>query len=116
MGMGIRVSLLVGLAVSALFYGIQRFFDLLAAPWSWIVPAGAGIVVLLAAILMNRNAATSQKSRTSLMTDIDGERDVRATIDGLKTGEAPSEIMTRIKAKDNINLEVKNTEFDVKGR
>lgn len=114
--MGIRVSLLVGLAVSALFYGIQRFFDLLVSPWSWVVPAGAGLVALLAAILINRTAATSEKSPTSIVTDIEGEKDVRATIDGLKTGEAPSEVMTRIKAKDSINLEVKNAEFDVKGQ
>ncbi len=50
------------------------------------------------------------------MSDIDGEKSVKAKIDGLKAAETPHNIMTEVKSKGNIELEIKDTEFNVKSK
>lgn len=113
--MGIRVSVLVGLGVSALFFVIQWALGGLPTPWNLVASAAVGFVAIGAAVVIKRDPATSQKAGMSIMTDITGEKTVKGKIEGLKTAEAPEKVMTGIKATDDIELEIKNSDFHVKG-
>lgn len=114
--MGTPKNFFIGVAGSAAFYVVQKSLDLLPTLWGAFAAAVFGITCFAAAAYLNRSIPLESKNDISIMSDIDGEKSVKAKIDGLKAAETPHNIMTEVKSKGNIELEIKDTEFNVKSK
>jgi hypothetical protein len=114
--MGIRASILAGLATSAVFYLLQKYALEIAFPWDVAVATAVFFATLGLAMVMNKPDAAPEKSSTTIMSGIDGKKGVSATIDGLTTDQSPKKVMTGIKAEGDVELEIKNSKFNEKGK
>lgn len=109
--MGIGVSILVGIASSAAFFLIQKYF--LQWPFPWDLAATLAVLTLAtaASFFLARGVVGQGPRRTEVMTDIETKNNMQAKIDGLETEEPPSKVMSGLKSGGDGKFEIRNTKI-----
>lgn len=109
--MGIRASILVGVASSALFYLVQKYFLGWTYPWDIIATAVVLFSAVILAAFLTKNTSSAPKKRTSIMSDIEAKQDLKAKTDGLETKESPEKFLSNLKVDGNAEFDIKDTKI-----
>src|SRR5689334_22276638 len=109
--MDIRVGILVGVAASALFYLIQKYFLEWRSPWDIVSTALVLLGATGLAVFFARREASNGRHGTSVMSGIHTKQGMTAKIDGLETKEPPDKVLSDIKVEGDAAFEIKNTKL-----
>lgn len=107
--MGIRIGILVGVASAAAFFLIQKYLLGWPYPWGIIATFAVLVVSTTLAAFLNKTAAGKLRSDAEIMSNIEVERGMKATIDGLETAETPANLLSDIKVGGDAEFTIKNT-------
>lgn len=109
--MGIRASILVGIASSAAFFLIQKYFLQWPFPWDVVATIAVLASATAASFFISRSAIGQTSDRTEIMTDIETKDHMQAKIDGLEAQEPPSKVMSGLKSGGDGKFEIKNSKL-----